>query len=177
MEQGNTRRAMSYVQLDAGSTWAANVTPAVLLRASDSSTRDSAVAAAQKMTNEAIWFAPVLQACLSGDTAKFQQLANESQAAMLALRDPEFRYYQGSLLAHCGDKELAMKLLRSAVDSNYCASDAFENDPALDPLRTMPDFDRLRVKARVCQRDAIGRPGVKPPQEGTDVTAPPLPQK
>jgi len=153
------------------------VTPAVLLRGSDSVAPQAAAAAAAKMSNDNTWFGGVLQPCLQGDTDTFKRRVAESQKAMLSLRDPEFRYYQGSLLAYCGDRDLSLKLLRSAVESNYCASEALDSDPALDRLRDMPDFDRLRVRARVCERDAIGRPGAKIRGEGTEVTAEPLPEQ
>lgn len=168
MEDGNVPRALTFVALDAGSSWATNVRPSVLVRGKD---REAAREAASHMTNDATWFGAVIQACLDGKQDAFERMLPDVQSAMLNQRDPEFRYLQGSLMAYCGARDLAMKLLRSAVESNYCASGAFERDPALDPLRDLPDFDRLRVKAGVCERDAIGRPGVKPPGEGTEVTA------
>jgi hypothetical protein len=177
MEEGDANRAMTFLNLDAGSNFANNVTPAVLLRSRDNDARDAARRAAAKTSNDNNWFGGILQACLNGQTETFTKLVNDSQAALLALRDPEFRYYQGSLLAYCGEREVSLRLLRSAINSNYCAAEAFENDPALDPLRDMQEFDRLRVRARVCERDAIGRPGERPPQEGTEVTAEPEPQK
>lgn len=177
MEQGDVARAMTFINLDAGSNWATNVMPAVEVRGNSPESRDAARAASTKMTNDSPWFAPVLQSCLAGTPENFKKTIDNSKNAMLGLRDPEFRYYQGSVLAYCGERELSLQLLRSAIDANYCAADAFENDPALDRLRDMPDFDRLRVRARVCERDAIGRPGMPPPREGTDVTAEPLPKK
>lgn len=176
MEQGDVNRAMTFVNLDSGSNFATNVTPPVLLRGNDAESYDAARNAASKMSNDNTWFGGVLQSCLNGQTDTFAKLVNDSQKAMLAQRDPEFRYFQGSLLAFCGERVISMQLLRSAVDANYCAAEAFENDPALNRLRDMPDFDRLTVRARVCERDAVGRPGMKRPTVGTEVTAEPSPQ-
>ena len=66
--------------------------------------------------------------------------------------DVELRYYQGSLLALCGQKDVALRLLRSAIEQNYCSYEALEHDPAWRDLRGSPAFGELRSKAFDCQK-------------------------
>jgi len=70
----------------------------------------------------------------------------------LGLRDPELLYYQGSIMAFCGNKDLAVRLLRSAIEHNYCALSALDFDPLLVKLRGTPEFAELRVAANQCQQ-------------------------
>jgi hypothetical protein len=35
--------------------------------------------------------------------------------------DPENRYFEGSLMAFCGKQDAAVRMIRSAIQSNYCA--------------------------------------------------------
>ncbi|HYD16837.1 MAG TPA: protein kinase [Candidatus Nanoarchaeia archaeon] len=166
--QGRTRRAMDFVALDAGSSWALNVTPWILLRGDNGrSLRD----AAARMSGESPWFGNLLQACLDNNRQDlFSGMVTDAEPILLALRDPEFRYLQGSVLAYCGQRGLALRLLKSAVDSHYCATQNLERDPLLDNLRDMPDFDRLKVKSRVCQRGVLERV-----QKTESATAPAMP--
>ena len=63
----------------------------------------------------------------------------------LGFPDVELRYYQGSLLALCGQKDVALRLLRSAIEQNYCSYEALEHDPAWRDLRGSPasvSYDR-----------------------------------
>jgi len=76
----------------------------------------------------------------------------KTQAALLALRDPELLYYQGSVMAFCGNKDLAMRLLHSAIEKNYCALSALDFDPLLAKLRNTPEFAGLRGAANDCQK-------------------------
>ncbi len=72
--------------------------------------------------------------------------------ALLQLRDPELRYMQGSILAFCGERAPAARLLQSAIGDQYCATDAFANDPLLDKLRPYPEFQRLQSASKDCMK-------------------------
>jgi hypothetical protein len=77
-----------------------------------------------------------------------------TQAAALGLltqRDPEFRYYHGSLLAWCGETDMAAALIGSAIQQNYCSHTGLQTDPALEKLRGTPDFAALLSGAKQCQ--------------------------
>ena len=69
---------------------------------------------------------------------------------LVGLRDPELKYYQASVLAYCGQKELSLQLLQGAIAQNYCASEALEKDPMLEKIRGEPGFAELRASAKRC---------------------------
>jgi eukaryotic-like serine/threonine-protein kinase len=148
-ELGNTRRALDYVQLDSRSDWAASVLPAILVR--EGKTADARDAAA-RISSRPAWYAGLLQACLQPVPQPVMHKETLSAApSILAQRDPEFRYYHGSLLAWCGEIDTASALIASAIEQNYCANTALHSDPALQKLRAAPGFAELADKARKCQ--------------------------
>jgi hypothetical protein len=75
----------------------------------------------------------------------------ENKAALMSDPDPEMRYYQASILAFCGQKDLALTLLRSAIEHNYCATSALQVDPLWANLRDDPTFEELQGLANQCQ--------------------------
>lgn len=147
---GSVERAMEYLRLDAGSDWSNNVLPAVLLRGRRIK---EAREAAQKMPASAVWYPAILQTCLEPDyNPQLVKVVQQSQPSLLAERDPEIRYYQAAILAHCGENQLAATLIRSAIDQNYCATSALVSDPLLGKLRQRPEFSALRQASRGCQQ-------------------------
>jgi serine/threonine protein kinase/TolB-like protein len=152
-ELGNATRALEYLNLDAGSEFTANLLPSVLLRQGDLA---AAREAARRMTNDPTWFGGLLQACLRPGAATEMETLDRrvraTEAALEAQRDPEFRYLQAAQLTFCGEREAAVKLLRSAIQANYCAAQALERDPLLAKLRIYPEYQELRAAAAECQR-------------------------
>jgi len=149
-ELGRTDRAMDYFRLDASSEWGRANLPVILLREGKI---DEAEEAIKNMPDLDIWFKPVLAKCVqNGAVAVGQNIDAKTQAALLGLRDPELLYYQGSIMAFCGNKDLAVRLLRSAIEHNYCALSALDFDPLLVKLRGTPEFAELRVAANQCQQ-------------------------
>ena len=57
----------------------------------------------------------------------------------------------GAVMAYCGQKDAALRLLKSAVEHNYCAHDALRSDPLLVKLRGTPEFSELLSAAKECQ--------------------------
>jgi hypothetical protein len=55
-------------------------------------------------------------------------------------------------MAFCGNTDLAVRLLRSAITNNYCAASALELDPLLTKLRSRPEFVELHAAAYDCQK-------------------------
>jgi TolB-like protein len=149
-ELGEGERALEYVDLDAGSEWSRNTKPAVLLRMGHT---EEAATAAHNMSNNATWFGRVLQACLDGRPAsEINKLVLDAQPAMLAQRDPEFRYHQGALMAYCGQMDVAAGLIKSAIQQNYCSAQALEKDPALKGFRRTPEYEPLQTAGNECLR-------------------------
>jgi TolB-like protein len=147
-ELGNTNRALEYVHLDSGSDWAASVFPAILVRENKP---DEAKVAASKISSRPAWAAGLLQACLQPvSPAEMHKLTLAAAPSILAQRDPEFRYYHGSLLAWCGELDTASALIRSAIEENYCSNTALLSDPALAKLRGRPEYSALAAQAKQC---------------------------
>ncbi len=149
LELGKSDRALEYVKLDAGSDWAASVLPTIRLRQGN---EEEARKVARLMPKVPVWFPHVLQACLSARSeAELAPVLRNAEPELLALRDGEAKYYQATILAHCGRSELALQLLRSAIEQNYCAREGLESDPLLARMRPLPQFNDLRHEAKRCQ--------------------------
>jgi hypothetical protein len=54
-------------------------------------------------------------------------------------------------MAYCGQNERALRLLKTAVQTNYCAYSALLDDPLLKTLRKEPTFDDVLTAASKCQ--------------------------
>ena len=105
--------------------------------------------AAQQMTENPIWMRALLQACLNkAPAAEVHRLAEVAQNELLPEQDSEMKYYQGTVLAACGEKQIAYLFLRKAVAENYCAYQALQSDPLLAGVR------RMRSSGRLCKRRA-----------------------
>jgi hypothetical protein len=57
-------------------------------------------------------------------------------------------------MAYCGQKEPALRLLKAAVQQNYCAYSALLEDPLLKDLRKDTTFNQVLTAASACQ-DAL----------------------
>src|SRR5690606_15776954 len=59
-------------------------------------------------------------------------------------RDPEFPYALAPMLEYCGRHAEALHFIELAIDRNFCAWPALDQDPVWAGLRENPDFRRLR---------------------------------
>jgi eukaryotic-like serine/threonine-protein kinase len=149
MELGKTERAADFVRLDAGSEWAAYVTPSILLREGKISEAREAV---KRMPATPRYHRDLLEACLQlRPAADLDRMAQEAETSLPTEPDPETWYYQGALFAYCGKKQAALHLLQSAVEQNYCAHANLLSDPLLAKLRTDTAFDKVLTAAGACQ--------------------------
>ena len=73
------------------------------------------------------------------------------EEAALAGVDPEPRYWVGTALSYCGQEDAALRMLRSAVEHNYCAYSALQTDPLLVKVRGTTEFTQLLSAAKECQ--------------------------
>ncbi len=159
-ELGHTDRAMEYLRLDSGSRFFANLLPAILMREGKI---EEARQAAQNVSGEPIWFAGLLRACLKPvPAAEMQRLTRAAEPALLAIRDSEFRYHHGAILAYCGQAGTAERLIRNAIDQNYCSAVALQSDPLLTKFRAAPEFGALQSAARDCQEKFLAATRLKP---------------
>src|SRR5271154_3174167 len=153
MELGKIDRARDFVRLDAGSEWAAFVTPSLLLRAGKAAEAREAV---KRMASTPLYHRDLLEACLQlRPAADLDRMAQAAETSVPAEPDPEMWYYQGAIFAYCGKKQAALHLLQSAVEQNYCAHENLLNDALLAKLRTDTDFDKVLTAAGVCQQAVL----------------------
>ena len=149
MELGKTERAADFVRLDAGSEWAAYITPSILLREGKIAEAREAV---KRMPSAPRYRRDLLESCLQlRPAADLDRIAHDAETSLPTEPDPETWYYQGALFAFCGKKQAALHLLQSAVEENYCAHENLLYDPLLAKLRTDTAFDKVLTAAGACQ--------------------------
>ena len=148
------QRAMDFVRLDAGSEWAKEPTAHILLRQGKLPEARQSIenTAANVLIGRDLLQADLLQACREpSKTPTLEKIAHEMEAAALADGDAEVRYLAGTTLAYCGQNDAALRLLKSAVEHNYCSYTALQTDPLLVKLRGTPEFSGLLSAAKQCQ--------------------------
>jgi serine/threonine protein kinase/Tfp pilus assembly protein PilF len=157
VEMGKTDRAMDFVHLDAGSEWAAWVTPYVYL--AEGKVND-ARESAKNMPKAPIYDRELMVACVAPQKpADLDRIVRERESSVMTEPDPEAWYHVGALMAYCGQKEPALRLLKAAVQQNYCAYTALLDDPLLKDLRKDTAYDVVLTAAGNCQASLKeGRP-------------------
>jgi len=158
-EAGKMAFAKQYLSKDPGSEWTNAVMVSVLMR---EGRMKEAREAAEKMTTNPMWMRDLLQACLNKQPHEaVDLLAEQARDRLLAEQDPELKYYQGAVLAHCGEKKTAYAFLRKAVDEKYCAYEALQADPLLAEVQEESEFKEIVRTAGECQRKFVEGTGMK----------------
>jgi TolB-like protein len=149
LEDGKTDGAMDFVHLDAGSEWAAWVTPYVDLAEGNLAETRSA---ARNMGKGSTYHRELMEACTAaqkpGDLAR---IVREQESSVMMEPDAEAWYHVGALMAYCGQSEPALRLLKAAVQQNYCAYSALLDDPLLKDLRKETAFNEVLTASSNCQ--------------------------
>ncbi len=150
LELGKTDRAMDFVHLDAGSEWAAWVTPYVYLTAGNVAQAREAV---KNVARTPLYHRDLLAACTQAQRpADMDRIVREAETSTLTELDPEEWYHVGALMAYCGQKDAALRLLKAAVQQNYCAYSALLEDPLLKELRKDTAFNQVLTAGSACQQ-------------------------
>jgi len=140
---------MEFVRLDAGSDWAARQTAFILIGQGKLAEARQRI---QRMSDATLMGHDLLQVCLDPQqTSQLDITAQKIETAVFAGVDAEPRYAFGTLLSYCGRKAAALRLLRSAIEHNYCAYQTLQSDPMLVKLRGTPEFSELLSAAKQCQ--------------------------
>jgi tetratricopeptide (TPR) repeat protein len=147
---GNYARAMDFIQLDAGSLWAANILIPHYLREGKLA---QAKELAQKFADQRR--SPALACLQNPSSADFPSLARKEADIRLADPDPEPRYVIAGELLFCGQNDLAVQLVKSAIAGHYCAYAGLQNDSIWAKLRGTPEFAELLSAAKHCQTDFL----------------------
>jgi len=146
---GEPQRAMEFVRLDAGSEWAARQTAFILLGQGKLAEARQSI---QRVSDAPLVGRDLLRVCLDPQqTSQLNRAVQKIEKAALAGVDAEPRYAFGTLLSYCGQKDAALRLLRSAIEHNYCAYQTLQSDPMLVKLRGTPEFSGLLSAAKECQ--------------------------
>jgi len=152
---GEYGRAKDYIALDRGSDWAGFHSVLVLLREGK---REEARAILRERGR--VYFSRTVAACLENrPRAEIESLAREEAAAVMKERDPEPKYHSAGHFADCGERETALRLLRKAVEQNYCSYPAMDNDPLLASIRGTPEFAAIRQAGIECQKRFLAHRG------------------
>jgi hypothetical protein len=150
LELGKTDGAMGFVHLDAGSEWAAWVTPYVYLAAGNvAQARESVKSVAKTPSYHRELLAACMQAQRPPDMVR---IVKDAESSVMEGHDPEGWYRIGALMAYCGQKNAALRLLKAAVQQNYCAYSALLKDPLLKDLRKDTAFEEVLRAASNCQK-------------------------
>ena len=149
-EGGDPWRAVEFLNLDAGSEFSRDNLPIVYLRKGE---LPQAKLAVQKMSDNPTFMHDFLEACLNkAPAAELDRMAAHAEATLLPEPDSELKYTQGSILAYCGEKDIALKFLSLAVEENYCAYPGLQTDGMLLKLHGTPEFDQLVAAAAECNK-------------------------
>src|SRR5260370_13250157 len=148
MELGNYKRARDLLRKDLSSEWSKAHAIEVFLR--------------EGRTQEAIQIGPphiphcdsynMLLACAPHEP--------EPQIKSLAVGvevdvDPELNYFFAAHLAHCRQTNESLRLLKLAIDANYCSYPAMDLDPFFDKIRTAPGVANVRAAAIACHENFV----------------------
>jgi adenylate cyclase len=148
-QMGKTERARDFLALDAGSEWAAFMGPNILLRDGKVNEARESVRVKQPAPG---YRRNILESCLGlRPPSDFETTIREVERDVALVTDPEPKYTNGAILSFCGQKERALRLLKSAIEQNYCAYSALQRDPLLEKLRGTPEFKQLLAAAKECQ--------------------------
>jgi eukaryotic-like serine/threonine-protein kinase len=149
LEMGKNDRALDFIQLDAGSEWAAWVTPYVYLAQGNVG---EAHAAAKNMGKASTYHRDLMEACTANPRPQdLPKIVRENEVSVMSEPDAELWYHVGALMAACGQNDPALRLLKAAVQQNYCAHSALLDDPLLKPLRKETAFNQVLTASSNCE--------------------------
>jgi len=143
---GNYARAMDFLQLDAGSVWASDGIMRQYIRAGK-------IAQAKEIAEkfDDLGFR-MMRACIENpSSAAAASLIRERVAHILRGPDPEPSYVIAADVLFCGQKDLAVQMLKSSIARHFCAYTGLQNDSAWAKLRGTPEFAELLSAAKQCR--------------------------
>ena len=149
MQLGKTGRAREYIRLDAGSEWANYAMPSLLLR--EGNVGEARESLKLRPPPPGVRRDP-LEVCLGLRVpAEFEKNVRDAEREAAAVTDPEPKYTTAAIFSFCGQKESALRLLKSAIEQNYCSYSSLQSDPLLAKLRGTPEFSQLLAQSKECQ--------------------------
>jgi tetratricopeptide (TPR) repeat protein len=146
MELGDYKRAMDFLRKDLGSEWSKAHAIEVHLR--DGNTSLALQIPAPQIPH---WdsYKMLLACARHAPQSEIQDLASKVEVD----DDPEVDYFFAAHLSYCEQTAAALRMLRTAIDRNYCSYPAMDKDPFFDALRINPQFLKLRQAGISCHDD------------------------
>lgn len=140
-------RAFDFLELRPGTAWVENTRMHIFLH---KGAVDDALAVARSLAPDPAWPARMVAAFLEGQSrSEIARLAEEYvETNIRVARDPESSYLDGALMAHCGEVERAVTMIRSAVRGGYFCYPNLQRDPLIDNIRGLAEFSLLLEEAR-----------------------------
>ena len=149
---GKNDRATDFIQLDAGSAWAAANMGDVLL---NEGKVEEALQSYKRADASGLRYtgSKELELYVTHQPgAQLASAARETESQHMSDRDPEPKYWFAAEMAYVGQKDIALRLLRKAVEQNYCQVYGLDHDPLFANLRRDPEFASIRAAAVECQK-------------------------
>ena len=152
---GNYARAKEFLQLDSGSAWAASNMIRLHIR---DGKRGPVRELAEKFRD--LSWANLMLTCVDHPGSENEaKLAQEEATKVFADPDPEVHYVVASDVLFCGQKEVALRMIKSSIEGHYCPYDGLSNDSIWEPLRSEPEFSNLLAGAKKCREDFLAQRG------------------
>jgi serine/threonine protein kinase/tetratricopeptide (TPR) repeat protein len=148
---GNHARAMDFLQLDAGSEWVSrNLVRHYIVTGNLAQARQESEKLGDR-GNERMY-----KACLAhAPSAEVDNIAREFAPQALANPDAENRYWFANSFAFCGQKDMALRLLKSSIAGHYCAYTDLQDSPMFANLRGSAEFTQVLSAANQCRDDFL----------------------
>ena len=150
---GNYPRAKDFLQLDAGSVWASDNIMRHYIR-------DGKLAQAKEIAEkfkDSLGFRMMTVCIENPSSANAANFARKQAAELFADPDPEPRYIVAADFLFCGQKDVAVQLLKSSIAGHFCAYTGLQNDSAWAKLRGTPEFAEVLSAAKKCRDDFISQ--------------------
>ena len=146
MELGNYERARFFIRKDLSSEWSKAHAIEVLLREGK---KEDALRIPPPQIPRWDSYKMLLACARAAPSEEIKLLASKVEAD----DDPEVDYFFAGHLAYCGQNEAALRMLKMAIDRNYCSYPVMDSDPFFSRLRTSPQYQKLRLAGMACHND------------------------
>jgi TolB-like protein len=158
IDLGDYERAKTFLDLDPGSELVRRVTQTIRLR--QGRYEEALANAPPRGRPVGDWF----RDCL----ARRPPSANSPLPAgvreeVFTIPDSEPKYAISGMVALCGDRESALRILQKGIEQNFCSYPAMDHDPLFDSIRKTPEFAEIRKLGIDCQKRFLAhRDAAKP---------------
>jgi serine/threonine protein kinase len=150
MDMGQFDKAREFMQLDSGSEWFNWTNPSLLLREGKVAEAREAV---KLMSSSPHYHRDLMEAVVGlRPPSELERMAHDAVTNGPNESDPELVYLEGAMFAYTGKRDAAFRMLKTAIQTNYCSYSNLLSDPLLRGLHSDRQFDELLTAAHECQQ-------------------------